>query len=261
MNRSFFLFLLSLVLVLGSHLEAQAQRRGGGQRSGTYQRTNASGKSSQGTWQSTRQTERGRGYRDHQRNSNLNTERGTINRERNSRTERTGEQTYQRQWNQTTTGPNGDSRTWSGEGSGSVQRAENGATRDYQGTVTTPKGQEYGVDKSATTTKTDDGWERSQSKTVTDSNGNVVGTGQSHTSGGQGQGIETTGSWTNHNRDQTTDYHGTTIRSEDGPYSEREWSNQQGRYSRDVRWRYVNGQWVREQEDSRGGSSEITVDR
>ncbi len=234
LNHGSFVIILSLVLVFGSHLEAQAQRRGGGQRSGTYQRTNARGKSSQGTWQSTRQTERGDGYRANQRNTQVNTERGAVNRERNSRTERTGEQTYQRQWDQTTTGPNGNSRTWSGEGTGSVERTENGATRDYQGTVTTPKGQEYGVDKTATTTKTDDGWERSQSKTVTDSNGNVVGTGQSHSNGGQGQGVETTGSWSNQNR----------------AYD----------YNRNVRWRYVNGQWVRAEEDSRGGSSEITVD-
>lgn len=223
---------LTLIFVVGVQEDAEAQRRGGRSRTGTYQRTNSQGQTRSGTWSQNRQRERGKNYRKANSETQVNTERGTWKRERNNSVERTGEGSYDRSWERTTTSPNGTSRTWEGQGSGTVERTEGGSTRTYQGTATSPKGNEYGVDKVTTRTKTDSGWEKSTTKTVTDSDGNVVGSGERNSVGTQGEGVTTTGSWTNEN---------------------------QGTRSRQARWQYIDGRWVRSGENSDGGSSTTTI--
>lgn len=243
-GKKFLIVGLSAALLVGAYGEAEAQRRGGRSRggtqqrtrTGTFQRTNANGQSRNGTWMRQRQTEAGQGYRNRSTNTTVNNDKGTWNNSRNNSVERTGDNTYQRSWDSTTTGPNGQSRTWKGEGTGTVDRNGDTTTRTYQGTATSPKGNEYGVDKTTTRTKTDDGWEKNTTKTVTDSSGNVVGTGDRNSTGVKGEGVTTTGSWTNEKNGSTHNY------------------------SNHARWQYVDGQWVRTGENSRGGSSTVTVD-
>ena len=54
---------LVAVMLFSVQEQAEAQRRGGRSRSGNYQRTNARGQSTNGTWQGHRNWERGKGYR------------------------------------------------------------------------------------------------------------------------------------------------------------------------------------------------------
>ena len=251
---------LVAVMLFSVQEQAEAQRRGGRSRSGNYQRTNARGQSPNGTWQGHRNWERGKGYRKSQAGQQAETPRGTFSRQRNSSTERTGDNTYNRRWDTTKTGPNGNSRTWKGEGSGTVERTDNGYTNSYQGTATSPRGQEYGVDKTTTRSKTDDGWQKSTDRTVTDSNGNVIGTGSSTSTGAKGEGVTTDGSWTHQKSGRTTDYNGSTYRTDDGLQRDQSISSPNNTYSRSRRWRYVDGQWVRYSENTRGGSSTLQVD-
>ena len=257
-SKASVVFGLALVLLVGVQEDAEAQRRGGRSRSGSYQRTNARGQAKSGTWSTKRQTERGQNYRNTNRQTDVNTERGTWKRERNNRVERTGENTYDRSWDQTTTSPNGRERTWKGEGSGTVERTDNGHTRTYEGTVTTPRGQEHNVDKVTTRTKTDTGWEKSTTKTVTDSQGNVIGSGERNSVGTKGEGVTTDGTWTNERNGNTTTYNGSSQKTDEGWERNREYSNSNGTRNRQVRWQYVDGQWVRTGTGSDGGSSVVT---
>ena len=210
---------LSLALLASLHVDAEAQRRGGGgggnrNRTGTVNRTGPKG-SSTGTFRTQVQPDRANKTRTVKRNGEVSTPKGDRTVQGQSTTERTGENTYDRDWSRTTTDSQGQSRTRTGEGSGTVEKTDSGFTRTYQGTTTTPNGQQYNVSKTAETVKTDSGLERDTTRTVTDSAGNVVGTGQSHTDGVKGQGTTTTGSWTG-SAGQTSTYEGQTQRGEDG---------------------------------------------
>ena len=188
---------LCLTLLLGFHAEAQAQRRAGGgsrARTGTATRTGPRGTST-GSYQTQVQNDRSSGTRSVNREGQVTTPRGERNSQRSSTVQKTGTNTYDRQWSNSTTGPNGQTRSSSGQGSGTVQRTDTGVTHTYQGTTTAPNGQTYNVSKSSETTRTDTGFERDASRTVTDSSGNVVGSGESHTTGVKGEGTTTTGSW------------------------------------------------------------------
>lgn len=180
------------------HVEAQAQRRGGGggrARTGAVTRTGPKGTST-GTFRTGIQNDRASGTRTVNREGQATTPRGNVNTQSTNRLERTGTNTYDRDWSHSTTGPNGQTRTATGEGSGTVQKTDGGVTKTYQGTATTQNGQTYNVSKTAETTKTETGFERDATRTVTDSDGNVVGSGDSHTTGVKGEGTTTTGSWT-----------------------------------------------------------------
>lgn len=188
---------LVLALLISSQGEAQAQRRGGGSRArtGTVTRTGAKGTST-GTVRTGVQNNRSTGTRTVNREGQASTPRGQVNGQGTSTIQRTGTNTYDRDWTHTTTGPNGQTRTATGQGSGTVQKTDTGVSKTYQGTTTAPNGQTYNVSKNAETTRTETGFERDASRTVTDSEGNVVGSGESHTTGVKGEGTTTTGTWT-----------------------------------------------------------------
>lgn len=206
---------LGLVLLVGFHSEALAQRRGGGgnrARTGTATRTGPRGTST-GSSQTRVQNDRASGTRTVNREGQATTPRGQRSTQGTNTVEKTGKNTYDREWSNSTTGPNGQTRTSSGQGSGTVQKTDTGVTHTYEGTTTAPNGQTYNVSKSSETTKTDSGFERDASRTVTDSAGNVVGSGESHTTGVKGEGTNTTGSWTG--TAGTTTYEGQSQRDGD----------------------------------------------
>lgn len=231
-SRTVVIGAVSLALLLGISEPSQAQRQGGSQRSGTYQRTGPRGGSQSGTTQGYRTWERGTGYRKSTGESKLSTQRGEVSNQRASETTRTGKNSYDRSWDSTTTGPAGRSRSWEGQGSGTVKRTDSGFSKDYNGSVTSPKGEVYTVDKSTDKTKTESGWESTTSKSVTDSQGNPVLSGERESEAKRGEGVESNTTWTN---PETGVSGGAT-----------------------ARFRYENGQWVREKESSLGGSSTTT---
>lgn len=144
---------------------------------------------------------------------------------------RTGRNSWQRETQQTVTGPGGRQRSWEAQGNGNVNKAENGYQKTYNGTLTNGRGQtndvnrtinltrdtnssitrdksstytnettgkSWEVDKSATTTRDGEGgFTTSRDSSVTAPEGRTLGTGHSTTAGQKGQGIRTTGSWTN----------------------------------------------------------------
>jgi hypothetical protein len=206
---------LGLALMLVCQDEAEAQRRAGGSRvrTGTVVRSGPKG-TSNGTFRTQVQNDRADRTRTVIRDGQATTPRGERGVQSSNTIQGTGQGSYDREWSRTTTDPNGKSRTWTGEGSGNVDRTENGLTRTYEGTTTAPNGQEYTVNKTAETVKTETGFERDATRTVTDSSGNVIGTGESHTTGVRGEGTTTTGSWTG--RQGTSTYQGQSQRGEDG---------------------------------------------
>lgn len=245
MNRS---NLLGLLLVTGMVTlpvsEAWARGRSGAVRTprgtGSYQGT-SSGSRQPGSWQ--------RNYQGTRTGAQGNTSQV----ERASNFNRTGRNTYEKNAQQTITGPNGQTRTSQAQGAGTVTRTENGYQKSYEGTITTDKGKTVDVDRTAEVTKNGDGTrtkettatytnQQGQSKivdrnatgardqdgttsvdrdvTVSNGQGEVLGTGQSSTTHSPGQGSQTSGSYTNSQGNS--------------------WS-QQGQ----AKWQWVDGKWVR----------------
>lgn len=236
--------------------------------SGTFQRQGSStgpqGKTGtyqgQGSWQRGEGTYR-RQYDGTRTGPNGQTQQ--VNREHN--VQRTGENTYSRQGSQTVTGSNGESRTRSYEGQGSVQKTDDGYTRNYDGTITNARGQQVNVDRSVDVSKNADGTvTKDRSVDYSHPDGTPLRSGESNTVITPGQGSQTDGSWTNHVKDQTSTYQGSRTRTEGGYDQQGTWTGPQGNtrsQNSRVRWQYVDGRWVRmvEGSNSNGGTLQSTT--
>jgi len=266
---------LALVGMVSEPALARGRGRGGARttapRSGSFDRsggfTNRNGQSGsyqgQGTW--TRG--QGRASRDYE-GTRMGPRGNTQQVQRNENVTRTGNNTWSRDGSQTVTGANGESRTRSHSGEGSVQRTNDGYVRDYDGTITTQNGKTVNVDKQVDVSKNADGTvNKDRSVEYTNAQGEALGSGQSNTVRTPGQGTQTTGSFTNQRNGNTSIYEGATTPSGEGGYDHQQvWTGPQGQQRSSnsrVRWQYVNGQWVRMQDSSNspGGSSQSTTTR
>ncbi len=170
-----------------------------------------------------------------------------------------GDGTYNKEGSRSVTGPNGETRTGTTSGSGSVTKTENGVSKTYNGTLTNGQGQSYDVNRQADYSRNGDGTgSRNGSHSLTDSDGNVVRSGNSSTLYTPGQGTETTGSRTN--SQGTRYYEGSNQRTEDGRVYNGAVTNGQGEtlQERNVRWQYVDGRWVKTAEGGNGAGGSYT---
>lgn len=231
--------LVGLILAAGftTFVEEANARPRGGSRQGTVTRQRQPGQA-QRTYQGTRTGAQGK-------TSQVN---------RNNTTQRTGPNTFSREGQQTVTGPNGQQRTQQSQGTGSVQRTENGYSKTYDGTITNDRGKTVDVNRTTDVTKNADGTKsRDSTGTYTNSQGQVIGTGQSNSTYTPGQGTETSKSYTN-SQDKTWNYEGQSSQVAPG---QREMQgtvtnpqgNSRGVQGR-VRWQKIDGKWVKMTEGS-----------
>lgn len=266
---------LGVALVAGS-LPAQAGPRGGGRggaaraksgsysKSGSYQRTNRNGKTRSATSQGTGTWTRNRGQRSHQYRGTVTGQNGkSAEVERGTTLKRTGGNTYSKESRQTWTGPEGNSRTRSQEGTGEVNRTDDGWNKSYEGTYTTGKGETYNVSKEADHSRNEDGSRTTERDvTVTNSAGQTVGSGSASTNAVPGQGTTTTGTVTGPSG--TRGYEGSTTPGEGGWMHQGTWSNEEGQVVRqgETTWKWVDGRWTKVSSgtNAAGGSVETEVD-
>ena len=143
--------------------------------------------------------------------TNAKGETSKVNRENSF--QKTGDGTYERSGSQTVTGPNGQERTSSYEGSGSVQKTDSGFSKTYEGTRTNAKGETVDVNRSKEVTKSDGSVTVEKSHSVTDSSGQTLHSDSTTTTRSE-SGVSKTyeGTHTNKNGDTTTvnrDWYGT----------------------------------------------------
>ena len=248
-------FILACALVGGASEPALARGRAGGARTGSFGRqgsyTGAQGRTSsaqgQGTWS------RGQGMRSRNYEGTRTGPGGQTQQvERNQNATRTGQNSWHRDGGQTVTGANGQTRTRTSSGDGTIQKTENGYTKSYDGTVTTNKGQVINVDRGVDVTKNADGTvSKDRSVDYTNSEGASLGSGQSSSLRTPGQGTTTTGSYTN-GRGNSSTYEGSSTPSGDhGVNHQQTWTGAQGQTrssAGQARWQYVDGRWVRSYE-------------
>lgn len=278
-KRKLISLVAGLVLIGGGFSEpALARGRGGARsapaagraqpKSGTFQRqgtaTGSQGKT--GTYQGQGSWQRGEGtynrqYEGTRTGPNGNTQQ--VNRQQN--VTRTGENTYKREGSQSVTGADGQTRTRSHSGEGSVQKTDDGYTRSYDGTVTNSKGQTVNVDREVDVSKNADGTvTKERSTEVSSPEGTPLRSGESTTVITPGQGSQTSGSHTNHVNGGTSTYEGSSTRTEGGLDHQGSWTGPQGNtrtQNARVRWQYVDGRWVRmvEGSNSHGGTVQSTT--
>ncbi len=178
---------------------------------------------------------------------------------------KTGQGTWSREGGQTVTGPDGQTRTRSHAGEGSVQKTEDGYTRSYDGTITNSKGKTINVDRDVDVSRNADGTvTKERSVDYSHPDGTLLRSGDSTTLITPGQGAQTTGSRTNHVNGQTSTYEGSRTRTEGGYDHQGSWTGPQGNTrtrNAGVRWQYVDGRWVRMVEggNSNGGTLQSTT--
>ena len=280
MKRNFTLLVMGALL-----LTPLAEARGRGGRTGSTGRQGSytGPRGNTGTWQGTNTTTRSPGTVQNQyqgTRTGANGQSSQVN--RSTTVNQTGSNSWQRNTQQSVTGPNGQTRSWEAQGNGSVNKTENGYQKTYDGTITNSRGnttdvnhttdvtrnadgsvtrdknstytnettgKTWEVDKTSTTTPNGQGgFTTTRDSSVTAPDGQVVGTGQSTTTGQKGQGTQTTGSWTNQNG-QSWQYEGQTLHPESGQADHSQTvttpTGQQRTTTGTAKWQKINGQWVR----------------